>query len=163
MTLAERLLPEFEKEMANTRKMLVLVPEGKMDYKPHERSMALGKLAGHIAELPSWTKSTFELTMLEVGPEYKPFDPQTPQQILAEFENRVSEARPWITKATDADMEVNWEFKWGGQTIISQPRYEVYREWVINHLVHHRAQLGVYLRLLDIKIPGTYGPSADEM
>ncbi len=163
MTIAERLLPEFDKEMNSTRKMLEAVPDGKMDFKPHERSMPLGKLAGHIAELPSWTKSTFSSTLLEIGPDYKPFNPQSPNEVREEFEKRAAEAREWLAKATDEDMEVNWEFKWGGQTIISQPRYEVYREWVINHLVHHRAQLSVYLRLLDIKIPGMYGPSADEM
>jgi uncharacterized damage-inducible protein DinB len=163
VTIAERLLPEFEGEMKKTRKMLELVPEGKMDFKPHAKSMPLGKLAGHVAELPSWGKSTFSLTVLEMGPDYKPFDPQTPAEILAEFEKHVPEAREWLTKATDEDMDVNWQFQWGGQTIISQPRYEVYREWVIDHLVHHRAQLGVYLRLLDIKIPGCYGPSADEV
>ncbi len=163
MTLADRLLPEYDKEMKNTRKLLELVPDGKLDFKPHPKSMALGKLAGHLAELPSWAKSTFESTLLEMPSDYKPSDPQSPKEILAAFDKVCPEGREWLAKATDDDMEVNWEFRWGGQTIISQPRYAVYREWVIDHIVHHRAQLGVYLRLLDVKIPGMYGPSADEM
>lgn len=163
MTISQTLIPELEQEAANTRKILERVPEDRLDYKPHEKSMALGRLAGHIAELPGWGTMTLQTEVLEMNPEWKPFVPKSRQEILEMFDKSVSEYRAALEKATDADMGVTWSFKAGGKTIMSMPRVAVLRSVVMSHIIHHRAQLGVYLRLNEIEIPGMYGPSADEM
>ena len=163
MTFSEQLLPEFDGEMESTRKLLALVPDGNLDYKPHERSMALGRLAGHVGELPGWAASTLDVEELSMPADYKPWIPASRAEILEHFDKAVADARPKIAKATDEDWAKIWTFKWGGQTIMSMPRTAVIRSVVMNHLIHHRAQLGVYLRLNNIEIPGMYGPSADEM
>ena len=163
MPFSQTLLPEFDEEMKNTRKMLERVPDGKSDYKPHPKSMTLAQLATHIAQLPGWTKETLDLEVLEIGPDYKPDLFTTREELLSVFDKCVAVAREKIAKATDEDWQVNWQFKYNGQIVISMPRAAVMRSVVMNHLIHHRAQLGVYLRLNDVAIPGMYGPSADEM
>lgn len=165
MAIREMLLPEFDQEMTSTRKMLERLPETIPDYKPHEKSMSLSRLAGHVAELPHWTvetmtKEVFELDMKN----YKPFEPKTRKEALEAFEKSITEARELLSKSTDEQFGVIWTMKMtGGDTIMSLPRVAVIRAVVMNHLIHHRAQLGVYLRLNNIEIPGMYGPSADEM
>jgi uncharacterized damage-inducible protein DinB len=163
MTISEILLPEFDREMANTRKMLELVPDGKFDYKPHEKSMELGRLASHIAEFPSWASHTFLVEVLDLPADAKPHVAQSRKELLEIFDKAVPEARAHIEKATDADWQKIWTLKFAGRTLFSRPRTDVMRDSVISHLIHHRAQLGVYLRLNDIEFPGMYGPSADEM
>jgi uncharacterized damage-inducible protein DinB len=163
MSISQALLPEFDQEMANTRKLLERMPDGKNDYKPHEKSMTLGRLAGHVAELPMWGKTTLETELLEIEPGIKPFTATTRQQLLEAFDKNVADARKAIEGATDADWMKMWTMKFGGKQIMSMPRVAVMRGVVMNHLIHHRAQLGVYLRLNDVEIPGMYGPSADEM
>lgn len=163
MTISEMLLPEFDEEMANTRKILAVVPEDKLDYKPHEKSMALGRLAGHVAEMPSWTKHTLEAEVLELQPGQKPYTVTTRSEMLEKFDRETAEARALIAAASDEDLAKIWSLKFGGKVIISMPRSKVLRSIVMNHMVHHRAQLGVYLRLNDLPVPGVYGPSADEM
>ncbi len=162
MTFSETLLPEFDEEMKNTRKMLERVPDGKFDFQPHPKSMMLGRLASHVAELPAWTGFTLDLEVLELQPDHQPKFATTRAELLQNFEKNITQAREKITKATDAEWEVMWTFKYAGQTVLSMPRLMVMRMTIMNHMVHHRAQLGVYLRLNDIQIPGMYGPSADE-
>jgi uncharacterized damage-inducible protein DinB len=164
MKISELMLPEFDQEMANTRKMLAAIPENIPDYKPHPKSMALGYLAGHLAQLPSWGKTAAETEVLEMKMgEFKPFIPKTRQEALEQFDKNVKEARPAIARVSDEDMAKTWTFKMDGHTIFALPRSQVLRGSVFSHIIHHRAQLGVYLRLLDIAIPGMYGPSNDEM
>lgn len=162
MTVSQTLLPEFEEEMKNTRKLLERVPEGRNDYRPHEKSMPLGRLATHVAELPSWAKNTLEMEVLELDPGFKPHIAGSRAELLEIFDRNVTEAREKITAAGDADWQKLWSLKYAGKTIISMPRFAVMRSVVMNHLIHHRAQLGVYLRLNEVEIPGMYGPSADE-
>ena len=163
MSISEVLLPEFDEEMKNTRKMLERLPEDKFDYKPHEKSMALGRLASHVAELPSWAAHTLQSEVLEIQAGQQPYLAKSRQQLLENFDKNVAEGRKLIAGATDADFAVIWTFKYGGQTIFALPRAAVIRSVVMNHMIHHRAQLSVYLRLNEIEVPGMYGPSADEM
>jgi len=162
MPFSETLLPEFEQETKNTRKLLEQVPDGKFEYRPHAKSMTLGRLASHVAELPGWTNATLDLEVLEMGPDYKPVIAQSKAELLEKFDKGVAEARAKIQAATDADWGKIWTFKYAGKTVLSMPRAAVMRGVVMNHLIHHRAQLGVFLRLNDVAIPGMYGPSADE-
>jgi len=163
MAFSQALLPEFEEEMKNTRKLLECVPDGKFDYQPHTKSMTLGRLASHVAELPWWGTVTLDTEVLDMQPDQKPAVYSTRAELLAAFDKHVAETRGKVAKATDEDWAKTWTFKYAGQQIMSMPRSAVMRSVVMNHLVHHRAQLGVFLRLLDVAIPGMYGPSADEM
>lgn len=163
MTVAELYLPEFDQEVAKTRKMLALVPDEKLDFAPHRKSMTLGRLASHLAELPRWLTVTVTTEELEPTPEMKGFNAVSRNELLSEFDARAATAREALANASDEDLAVTWTFKWQGQVVFALPRRDVIRSMVLSHMIHHRAQLGVYLRLLDIPIPGTYGPSADEM
>jgi uncharacterized damage-inducible protein DinB len=163
MPISQMLLPEYDQEMANTRKLLERVPEGKYDYKPHEKSMTLGRLAGHVAEVPSYATATIRLEKLEMTGSEKPFTATSRKELLETFDKHATEARAAISGATDADLAKTWTFSYAGQTIFAMPRVAVLRGMVMNHMIHHRAQLGVYLRLNNVEIPGMYGPSADEM
>jgi uncharacterized damage-inducible protein DinB len=162
MPFSQTLLPEFDEEMKNTRKLLECVPDGKFDYQPHAKSMTLGRLATHVAELPSWTAFTLDLEVLELTPDFKPNFAANRAELLQMFDKNVAEARAKIAGASDEDWQVIWTFKFNGQTIMSMPRSVVMRSTIMNHLVHHRAQLGVYLRLNEVAFPGMYGPSADD-
>jgi uncharacterized damage-inducible protein DinB len=165
MKISQMFLPEFDQEMANTRKTLERVPEGKTDWKPHEKSMTLGRLAGHIAELPGWAGETFNRDELEVmppGEPPKPFISSSPKELLDTFDKKTAEARALIEAASDEDMMKPWTLKVRGKTAFTLPKSAVLRGFVINHIIHHRAQLGVYLRLNDVPVPSMYGPSADE-
>src|SRR5258706_5693008 len=163
MPFSQTLLPEFDEEMKNTRKLLECVPDGKFDYQPHPKSMTLGRLASHVAELPSWTTFTLDREGLELGPDFKPDIATSRAQLLENFDKYVAEARAQIGAASDADWQKIWTFKWAGKTVMSMPRSAVMRGTIMNHMIHHRAQLGGFLRLNDVEIPGMYGPSADEM
>ena len=163
MAFSQTLLPEFDEEMKNTRKLLELVPDDKLAYQPHVKSMTLGRLASHVAEMPVWAATTLETEVLEMAPGTKPFIASTRAELLEKFDKGVADARARIAAASDQDWQKTWTFKYAGETVISMPRAAVMRSTVLNHLIHHRAQLGVFLRLNDVSIPGMYGPSADEM
>jgi len=163
MPFSQNLLPEFDEEMKNTRKILECVPDGKFDYQPHVKSMTLGRLAAHVAGIPSWTNFTLDTEELDLTPDFKPEVATTRAELLAMFDKNVAAAREKIAAASDEDWQVIWTLKVSGKAFMSMPRAVVMRSSIMNHLVHHRAQLGVYLRLNDIAIPGMYGPSADEM
>lgn len=161
MTISQVLLPEFDHEMENTRKLLDCVPGDKFGWKPHEKSMSMGRLASHIAEIPSYAVATINLPSLEITPGQKPFLAASKSELLAAFDKHAAEARKAIAGATDEHLAQNWALVYGGQTVFDMPRAQVLRNMVMSHLIHHRAQLGVYLRLNNIAIPGMYGPSAD--
>jgi uncharacterized damage-inducible protein DinB len=166
MALNEALLLEFDQEMANTRKILERVPDDKLDWKPHEKSMTVGKLASHLAWFPGWTAGIFQGESFDVAPAGAP-RVQLPiaksrKEMLEMFDRELPKARSALAKASDADLSKVWTLLRAGQTIFSLPRAAALRSMVMNHMIHHRAQLGVYLRLNDIPLPGMYGPSADE-
>jgi len=162
MKISELLLPEFDNEMASTRKILERVPADKGAWKPHEKSFSLGHLAQHVARLPGWVTMTMSDTSLDLGKGFPGYTTQSTAELLAELDGNVSAARAAIAAASDADFNVEWTLKWGDRTLFAMPRYMVVRTMAINHVVHHRAQLGVYLRLNYVPLPGMYGPTADE-
>lgn len=166
MAISAMLLPEFDQEVAITRTFLERVPDDKFSWQPHEKSMTLGRLAAHVAEIPGWAKVTMTLPELNLapprGPAMQPWTPASRAEILAQFEKNIVDGRQAIADAPDDAYPAPWSLLVGEQTIFTMPRAAVLRGMVMNHLVHHRAQLGVYLRLLDIPVPKTYGPSADE-
>jgi uncharacterized damage-inducible protein DinB len=163
MTTSQTIALDFDEEMINTRKLLERVPidDAHRSYQPHPKSMKLDRLATHVAELPSWMKMALETEVLDMPPGFKPRIAASTPELLDIFEKSVETGRAAIDAATDEDMQKDWTFKFAGKTIFSSPRTQVIRSF-INHLVHHRAQLGVYLRMNDIAIPGMYGPSADD-
>jgi len=165
MTIAEMLLPEFDREVAATRKTLERVPDDRFDWKPHEKSTTMGGLATHLSNLLSWAVHTIEKDSIDIAPGGVPVRAE-PVRSAAEaveiFDRNAAAARAAIAGADDGRMAGSWTLFANGQQIFSQPRAGVLRGMVMNHLIHHRAQLGVYLRLLDVALPRTYGPSADE-
>jgi uncharacterized damage-inducible protein DinB len=164
--ISQALLPEFDHEMANTRKTLERVPEDKFGWKPHEKSMPMDRLSGHIAQLVGWTIPAIKLDEMDFmpagGPAFQPLIPTSTKQLLDEFDKLVTESRAAIAGASDMHLLKAWTLKGAGKTIFTMPRVAVLRGYVMNHLIHHRAQLGVYLRLNDVPVPALYGPSADE-
>jgi uncharacterized damage-inducible protein DinB len=166
MAIHDGILPEFDHEMANTRKTLERVPEDRPAWKPHDKSMPLARLAGHLAELPGWTVETLEKESVDIHPadgtQMKPALMTSRKQLLDTFDKNVAAARAAIAKATDETLMKPWTLLAGGKTIFTSPRVAVLRGFVMNHMIHHRAQLGVYLRLNNIPVPAIYGPSADE-
>ncbi|HWR54611.1 MAG TPA: DinB family protein [Bryobacteraceae bacterium] len=164
MNPGQVLLPEFDHEMANTRRALERVPDGKFGWKPHEKSGTLGWLAGHIAMMPLWAKVTLTTPGLDVmaGDEYKQPAMDTREQLLAVFDEHLADARATIEKATAETFGEPWTLRSGEDEIFTSPKAVVMRSFVMNHMIHHRAQLTVYLRMLDVPVPGLYGPSADE-
>jgi uncharacterized damage-inducible protein DinB len=162
MSIAQSLLPEFDHEMANTRKVLERVPYDNPAWKPHEKSSTIAALAHHVATVPGWTKETFTKDSLDMTN----FTPPTPSanqaQLLAEFDKSVDAGREALAGASDATMMTNWSLTGNGQTFFTMPKIAVYRSFVMNHMIHHRAQLGVYLRMNNVPVPAIYGPSADE-
>jgi len=163
MKISDALLPEFDQEMANTRKTLERIPEDKLAWKPHEKSMTLGRLSGHIVELVGWVNTTIATDSLNVTMDtYKPIVATSQQQILELFDQSVKESRAAIAGASDEHLMQPWTLAVNGQTIFTLPRAAVLRISCFNHIIHHRAQLGVYLRLNNVPVPGLYGPSADE-
>jgi len=166
MSLAANLLPEIDNEMQLTRRMLERVPDDKFGWQPHPKSMKLGRLASHLAELPTWGTMTMETDELDVMPVGKPAYTgkvmANRAEILAAFDANVGAARRAIAAASDALFGRPWTLKNAGKTVFTMPKVAVVRSMVLNHMIHHRAQLGLFLRLNGVEIPGTYGPSADD-
>lgn len=166
MTLSEMLLPEFDEEMANTRRLLACVPDGKSTFKPHDLSMTLGRLATHIAEIPGrWVVNTLTKDEFDVRPPGPPPQRVTLEataQILELFDRNAADARRALAATSDAELGKPFTMLNGGKPYVTRPRSAMYRRMAMSHLIHHRAQLGVYLRLNGVAIPGMYGPSADE-
>ncbi|MFB3921849.1 MAG: DinB family protein [Terriglobia bacterium] len=165
MKIAESLLPEFDQEMGNTRKVLERVPEDKLNWKPHSKSFAMGALATHVAMIPGWGTFTLEGDSFDLaapGAATPPPPAASRKELLALFDGNVSKFRAALASAEDAAMLAPWSLRNGAATIFTMPRAAVIRTSIMNHCIHHRAQLGVYLRLNDVPVPGLYGPSADE-
>jgi uncharacterized damage-inducible protein DinB len=166
MTIGQSMLPEFDQEMQNTRKTLERVPDDKWNWKPHDKSGTLGWLAGHVGTVPEWitmTINTEELDYAPVGgPAFEPPKISNQKEVLAAFDKGSAEARAALAGVSDAELMKSWKLLAGGQEIFTMPRIACIRGMCLNHMIHHRAQLGVYYRLLGIPVPGLYGPSADE-
>jgi len=166
MSISSSLLPEFDQEMANTRKALERVPDDKFGWKPHEKSMSMGGLATHLANLPSWTVYTINQDSLDLAPQggesSRLEEKRSRREILEDFEKNAAAARDAIAGASDEEMLKPWSLLKGGVTLMTLPKIAVLRGFVMNHIIHHRGQFTVYLRLNDVPVPPIYGPSADE-
>jgi len=166
MPMRHALLPEFDQEMAATRRTLERVPAQKFGWKPHTKSFDMGHLAFHVAQIPGWLTTALTTDSLDVEPGGVPVPqppaPATPEALLAGFDKNVVEARAALAAADDVSMGQPWSLLSNGNELLKMPRAAVLRTFVLSHLIHHRAQLGLYLRLNDVPVPATYGPSADE-
>jgi uncharacterized damage-inducible protein DinB len=160
MSISDTLLPEFDQEMATTRRLLERVPGDKGEWKPHPKSFSLGHLAQLVAWMPGWITQTLRSTDLNLAGSAG-YSYETTETLLAMFDKNVREAREALAQSKDADYSVPWSLKHGENVLFTAPRGAVVRMH-ISHLVHHRGQLTVYLRLLDVPIPSIYGPTADE-
>ncbi|HEX7183198.1 MAG TPA: DinB family protein [Thermoanaerobaculia bacterium] len=166
MPIRDALLPEFDHEMATTRRLLERVPEEKAAWKPHPKSFSLGDLSVHIANLLTWLAMTLDRTELDLSPPggeaFKSPRFESTSQLLATFDEGVRKARAALAEVSDEDLRVPWTLKNAGTEIFTMPRVVTLRSFVFNHLIHHRGQLSVYLRLNDVPLPSIYGPTADE-
>ena len=165
MKMAEWFLTELESEAAKSRRVLEQVPTGKRDWKPHERSMALGYLSDLVANIPSWVGMAITLDELDIapkdGPKYVPAPLNTSAELVAALDKAVAQARGALQKTTDAHLETSWRLLASGHLALEQPRHHVIRDTFL-HSAHHRGQMTVYLRLLGSKVPSVYGPTADD-
>jgi uncharacterized damage-inducible protein DinB len=165
MGLSDSLLPEFDREMSTTRTTLERVPTDKFDWKPHQKSSSMGALAHHLAHLPNWGSVALGGESFDFAPAGVPMKlPKTDsiEGVLAMFDENVAQAREAIARAGDEDFQKSWTLLFNGRKITTKSKAEVLRDFVLSHTIHHRAQLGVYLRLNDIPVPMSYGPTADE-
>lgn len=166
MRLSQALMPEFDYEMANLRKTLERVPEDKLDWKPHEKSMTMRSLTTHLANMVGWGVHIIGQDSLDVAPAGEsPLRAQpvsSRQETLEMFDHNVAQTRAAISGASDEQLLKPWTLSFGGKTIFTMPRVACLRGFLMNHMIHHRAQLGVYLRLNDVPVPSLYGPTADE-
>jgi uncharacterized damage-inducible protein DinB len=166
MTIGQSMLPEFEMEMAGTRKVLERIADDKLDWKIHDKSNTIGWVANHLADIPGWVEMTITEDALDVEPvEGQPY--QSPKEtsttaILELFDKNVAQAKSLLETVEDATLFEPWSLQKQGETLMTMPRVAVLRTWVLNHTIHHRAHLCVYLRVNDIPVPGLYGPSADD-
>jgi uncharacterized damage-inducible protein DinB len=164
MALIDTLLPEFDREMGLTRRALARVPDGQFDWRPHPTSFTLGRLAEHLTEMPLWATTTMTESGIDVTagrpPDYK--SPSSCAAVLAQFDARYKTARGAVVNKTDAEFAAPWTLKAGGKEVFTAPKSTVMRNFVMNHMIHHRGQLVVYLRMLGVPVPSIYGPSGDE-
>jgi uncharacterized damage-inducible protein DinB len=160
--LIDPILAELTHEMATTRRLLERAPDTKFGWKPHDKSMTLGRLTGHIAELPGWIATIVDKPGFDfAGGEYKPFAPTSTTDLLTTFDKHVAVAAEALKPLTDTALMESWRLTKQGQLIMEMPRIGVARTLLLNHIIHHRGQLSVYLRLLNVPLPSIYGPSAD--
>lgn len=166
MTITASILPEFDLEMAGTRKTIERIPNDKLDWKAHPKSNTMGWVARHLTEIASWTTSVLQEDSFDINPKdceaYTPPELNTTQEILAQFDKNVAEARQLIQQASDEEYGKPWSLLNGGEPLFTMTKLGVIRTWVLNHAIHHRAFLCSYLRLNDIPVPALYGPSGDE-
>lgn len=165
MSIADSLLPEYDHELATTRRVLERVPEAEFGWKPHPKSMTLGQLAGHVANIPFWLSATIDAPFYDLTAGDKEATLEAPASrdlLLKQFDEKVRKARASLANASDAELMAPWSLKHGGTEIFSLPRVAAVRSFVMNHMIHHRGQLSVYLRLKDVPVPPIYGPTADE-
>jgi uncharacterized damage-inducible protein DinB len=165
MALKDGILPEFDHEMGTTRRLLERAPEADFAWKPHDKSFSLGQLAGHIANLPTWVGYTLDNGFFDLAtddPAARPPTPASVAELVQRFDANVKAARAKIDEQTDPAFFVPWSLKSGGEEIFTMPKIAVLRSFVMNHMIHHRGQLSVYLRLRNVPLPSIYGPTADE-
>ena len=166
MKISDALIPELDHETATTRKVLARCPEDKFGWKPHEKSFNMGSLATHIVKMYGWGVDVLELDNFDYAPvgapPYKEEPYATTEALLAAFDKNIAKLRAALAKAPDESMMKDWSLLAGGQVVFTMPRVVVMRSMIFNHLVHHRGQLSVYLRLNNVPVPAIYGPSADE-
>lgn len=164
MPLIDALLPEFDREMGLTRRALDRVPDGKFDWQPHPTSVTLGRLAEHLTEMPLWATTTLTQSFLEASTQ-RPADykaPATRAEVLSLFDGCLKTARASLVNKTDGELAAPWTLKNNGKEVFTMPKAAVMRNFVLNHMIHHRGQLLVYLRMLEVPVPSIYGPSGDE-
>jgi uncharacterized damage-inducible protein DinB len=162
MALVDALLPEFDHEMTVTRKLLERVPEEKLGWKPHAKSYSLGQLAQHVATIPMWGSVTLNQADVDLTGNPAPVEARSRQELLDTFDGHVAATRAALVGKSDGEFMAPWALRRDGHVIFSMPKASVWRSFVMNHLIHHRAQLSVYLRMQDVPLPSMYGPSADE-
>jgi len=163
MSIIKKLLKEIEQEAQTTRKFLSIIPADKFDWQPHPKSMSIMQLSNHIAELPAWVSMAITTDGLDFHSNpYEPNKARTAADLLEVFENSYADGRAHLETTTEAELEKPWVLRSGEMVLANMTKYETVRV-AIAQTIHHRAQLGVYLRLLNIPIPGSYGPSADEL
>jgi uncharacterized damage-inducible protein DinB len=163
MTMIDSLIEEFEHEAQTTRKHLERLPDDKLEWRPHEKSFTASGLASHITEMVGWTVAMFEQDEIDLDPAtYKPYLAASVAELLKTFDDNVAKGKQALANATDDLLGQPWCFKIKGQVFVEKSRAAVFRDVALSHIIHHRGQLSVYLRLLDIPVPGSYGPSADE-
>jgi uncharacterized damage-inducible protein DinB len=164
MSIARTLVNDFAHEAALTRKLLAAVPEDRLGWKPHDKSMTLGALAGHLAETPGWCGAMLEpeFDFAASGADWKPFVPASRKELLDKHDHSAQGFAPLFADRDDAFMRQTWTMRNGATVMLSEPRDAAARMFAIHHSIHHRGQLTVYLRLLGVPVPSTYGPSADD-
>ncbi len=163
MTMIDPFIQEFTHEAATTRRLFERIPEDSLPYKPHEKSYSMGELASHMAHSIAWAVMTIDMDVFEMDPEvYKPFIASSKAGLMEEFDKNVSEAIGKMSGCSDESLMANWQMRVGGQVVIEMPRMAVLKSFILNHMIHHRGQLDVYLRLNDVPLPQIYGPTADE-
>lgn len=165
MAIKDSLLPEFDHEMGTTRRLLERVPDADLTWAPHERSYNLGRLASHVAGIPRWASVAMDSAFFDFaadGHDARPVDPRSMAVVLTQFDANVAAARKTIAEAADAAFMGSWTLKNGAHEVFTLPKIAVLRGFVMNHLIHHRGQLTVYLRLRNVPLPSIYGPTADE-
>jgi len=160
MEIQEILIPELKQEVAITEKFLRRIPEDKLDWRPHNKSMSIRELGNHLSEIPSWITGTMQMEEMNMD-DYKPTEFNSVDEFVEALKNNASEAEASLQRP-DSEYMKHWKMIVGGETVMDLPKVNVLRSMVLNQIPHHRAQLGVYFRLLDISVPATYGPSADE-
>ena len=161
MTIGQQFLEELNLEAAVTRRYLASVPFEKKDFRPHEKSEALGRLAIHVAEITAWWSFCIDQDTLDFV-DFEPQDIGSSEELLAYFDGLLAVAKEALTKVEDQEFDKDWSMTYGEEVLFTMSKRQVARIFCLNHLVHHRAQLGVYLRMLGIDVPATYGPSADD-
>jgi uncharacterized damage-inducible protein DinB len=164
MAIRDALLPEFDHEMGTTRRLLERTPEAEFAWRPHEKSFSLGQLAGHIASIPNWCDTVLKTTVFDVATigDTRAKMPESVGSLLSQFDTSVAAARAGLAVAEDPDMMTPWTFKRGDYVVFTMPRVAALRSFIMNHLIHHRGQFSVYLRLKNVPVPAIYGPTADE-
>jgi uncharacterized damage-inducible protein DinB len=165
MALKDSLLPEYDHEMGTTRRLLERIPDADLAWKPHDKSFSLGQLGGHIANILHWVDATCDVTVFDLataGDDARPKEPTSVADLLKTFDANVKKARQKIDAQPDAALFAQWTMKQGDHEIMTMPRIAVLRSFIMNHLIHHRGQLSVYLRLRNVPLPSIYGPTADE-
>lgn len=163
MPMIDSLRTEFDHEMRTTRRLLERVPDDKLDWRPHEKSFTASGLASHIVECVGFASSIFGGDELDFDPKtYRPFLATSVPGLLQAFDDRVADGTRALAEATEADTTLPWRFMIMGRVRFEKPKAAVFRDFTLSHMIHHRGQLSVYLRLLDVPVPGSYGPTADE-